>query len=106
MRNWLSSINVQPGFLDIVFQQITNFPNEWRQCNLVFDSMVIKKDTKWDNVSKKMIGTCDYGNGITMETAEIEATHVLLFMLVFLRGKWKWSIVYFFIHRINASMLS
>jgi len=104
MRNWLSSINAEPGFLSNVFEEISKFPLHLRQCNLVFDSMAIRKQLIWNKSKEKFIGMCEYGNNTTMEDSETPATEVLVFMLVSLTGKFKWPIAYFFINKISASI--
>lgn len=89
-----------------VFEEISKFPSQSRNCNLVFDSMAIHKQLIWDDCKKRYIGTCDYGNGITIEDTKGYATEVLAFMLVSLSGKWKWPIAYFLINKITATILS
>ncbi|EZA53521.1 THAP domain-containing protein, partial [Ooceraea biroi] len=72
-----------------------------RHCNLVFDSMAIRKQVLWNATSEQYVGLCDYGNGTSIEAANSEATEVLVFMLVSLRGTWKWPVGYF-VDKINA----
>lgn len=104
MRDWLSTINVNPGFLTIVFQEISKFSDKSRHCNLVFDSMSISKLPEWEQWKTDSVGTCDYGNGYTLGSTEECATQALVFMLVSLRGKWKWPIGYFYVNSITATM--
>lgn len=106
MRNWLTSIDAEPGFLNNVFEEISKFPPQSRNCNLVFDSMAIRKQLIWDKSKEKFIGMCDYGNDITIEDSETYASEVLVFMLVSLSGKWKWPVGYFFINKISSSIQS
>lgn len=87
MRNWLSSINAEPGFLSNIFEEISKFPLHLRNCNLVFDSMAMRKQLIWNKSKEKFIGMCDYGNNTTMEDSETPATEILVFMLVSLTGK-------------------
>lgn len=47
--------------------------------------------------NQKFIGFCDFGNEINIEGAEVLATEALGFILVGLKGNWKWPIGYFFI---------
>lgn len=103
IRNWISSIKAEPGFLIDVFKEILKFPEALRHCNLVFDS-AIWKQVLWDATSKKCVGLCDYGNGISIEHMENEATEVLVFMLVSLRGTWKWPVGYFFVNKITSAI--
>lgn len=72
-----------------VFQEISKFPEGSRHCNLVFDSMAIRKQMLWDATSEKFVGLCEYDNGVSIEATETEATEILVFMLVSLRGTWK-----------------
>jgi len=48
--------------------------------------MAIRKQVLWDPISQKFIGFCEYGNGVSVEAAETEATEALVFMLTSLRG--------------------
>lgn len=87
-----------------VFEKISKFPESSRHCNLVFDSMAIRKQVLWDATSEKFVGLCEYGNGLTIEAVETEATEVLVFMLVSLKDTWKWPVGYFFINKIIATV--
>lgn len=100
----MSSVNAEPGFLTNVLQEISKFPEGSRHCNLVFDSMAIRKQVLWDATCEKFVGLCDYGNEISIEASNSEATEVLVFMLVSIRGTWKWPIGYFFVNKINAAV--
>lgn len=104
MRNWLSGINAEPGFIPIVLEEISKFPQTSRNCNLVFNAMLIKNQTTWKQWETEFSGQCDYGNGYTLENTEGCATSVLVFMLVSLSGKWKWPIGHFFINSITSSV--
>lgn len=104
MRDWLSGVNAEPGFMSNVFEEIAKFPGTSRNCNLVFDAMSIKKQSLWEQWQTEFNGQCDYGNGYTLEDTEGYATSALVFMLVSLSGKWKWPVGYFFINSITASM--
>lgn len=53
---------------------------------------------------QKFIGFCEYGNGVSVEAAETEATEALVFMLISLRGTWKWPVGYFFVNKISATV--
>ncbi|RLU22643.1 hypothetical protein DMN91_004921 [Ooceraea biroi] len=63
--------------------------------------MAIRKQVLWNATSEQYVGLCDYGNGTSIEAANSEATEVLVFMLVSLRGTWKWPVGYF-VDKINA----
>jgi len=99
----MSSINAEPGFITDVFEEISKFPESLRHCNLVLDSMAIRKQVLWDATSEQFVGLCEYGNnGLSIEAADTEATEV--FMLVSLRGTWKWSVGYVFVNKITAAV--
>jgi len=85
-----------------VFEEISKFPESLRHCNLVLDSMAIRKQILWDATSEQFVGLCEYGNGLSIEAADTEATEVLVFMLVSLRDTWKWPVGYVFVNKITA----
>ena len=64
-----------------VFQEISKFPERSRHCNLISDFMAIRKQVLWDPISEKYVGFCEYGNGVSVEDTETEATEALVFML-------------------------
>lgn len=86
LRNWTMSVNAEPGFQRDVFSALKQLNDEDRDCNLVFDSMVIRKQVMWNKQCQKYIGYCNYGNELYLEGSDIEA---LVFMLVGINGKWK-----------------
>jgi len=69
-------------------------PHSDKDCNLVFDSMCIRKKILYDASEDKFLGYCDFG-GIQAEAQETPATEALVFMLVGLNGKWKHPIGYY-----------
>ena len=104
VRNWTSSTDAEPGFLTDVFTELRKLPLDDRDCNLVLDSMSIRKQIIWDVKNNKYVGFCDYGNELRLEGSEATASEVLVFMLVALKGKWKWPIGYFFVNKVNATI--
>lgn len=68
--------------------------------------MAIRQQLIWDEKEQKYIGFCDYGNSVTLENKDIEATEALVFMLLSLKRIWKWPIAYFFKHAMSATVLS
>ncbi|GAB1860441.1 THAP-type domain-containing protein [Camponotus japonicus] len=102
LRNWTMSVNAEPGFQRDVFSALKQLNDEDRDCNLVFDSMAIRKQVMWDKQCQKYIGYCNYGNELHLEGSDTVATEALVFMLVGINGKWKWPIGYFFIDKIKA----
>lgn len=87
-----------------VFKEISTFPEVTRHCHLVFDSMAIRHDVKWDDNAQKQMGYCDYGNKVTIQNKNKQASQALVFMLVSLRGTWKWPVGYFLVDAINATV--
>lgn len=55
IRNWISNIETNTGFLKNVLQEISNFPNDDKYCCLILDSMSIKKEIHWDRVNHKYL---------------------------------------------------
>jgi len=55
IRNWISNIDTNIGFLKNVLNEIANFPDEDKYCCLILDSMSIKKEIHWDRVNHKYI---------------------------------------------------
>lgn len=51
------------------------------------------------------VGFCDYGNYITLEDKMTLAKEALVFLLVSVKGKWKWPIAYFFKRAITKEIL-
>lgn len=89
LRNWTMSVNAEPGFQRDVFSALKQFNDEDRDCNLVFDSMAIRKQVMWDKQCQKYIGYCNYGNELHLEGSDTVATQALVIMLVGINGKWK-----------------
>ena len=105
LRNWLLSVNAEPGFFKEVFEAMKMFPNLDKDCTLMVDGMSIRKQLIWDTKSKSYLGFCDYGNDINLEPKKTEAKEALVMMVVGLRRRWKWPIGEFlkFI-RINMNL--
>lgn len=95
-------MNAEPGFISDVFKELSKLGPGDRDCNLVFDSMAIRKEIMWDMKGSQYIGFCDYGNNYSIEGSEVPATEVLVFMLVSLNSKWKWPIGYFFVNKLKS----
>jgi len=66
----------------------------------MLDAMSIKKAIQYDNSTGLSTGFVNLGDNI--EHGE-EATEVLVFMIVGLRGHWKAPVAYFFTHTLQAS---
>ena len=104
LRNWMSSINGEPGFQKEVFCALSKLNVEDRDCALIFDSMAIRKQVLWNSSKQKYVGYCDYGCDFSLEASDTVATEALVFMLVGLNHKWKWPIGYFFIAKVTATI--
>lgn len=53
IRNWLSNVDVNTGFLNDVVMEIGKFENDDKYCCLILDSMSIKKEVHWDKASNR-----------------------------------------------------
>lgn len=56
--------------------------------------MAIRQQLCWNETEHKFVGYCDYGNNYNIEENEIQVKEALVFMVVSLKGKWKWLIGY------------
>lgn len=63
--------------------------NDYKDCNLVLDGMAIKKQIIWDKKANTFVGFSDCGSQLDLEGNNMPATEVLVFMLINLKGKWK-----------------
>lgn len=64
IRNWISTIDCEPGFLEGVFSflKLDSTKNNWLQdCFLVYDSMAIKKQLVWEYDKGKHAGNVEIG---------------------------------------------
>jgi len=83
---------------------LEKIPDE--ECALIFDGMSIRQQLCWSQTENKFVGYCDYGNDLNFEKKETEAKEVLVFMLVNLKGKWKWLIAYFLKSKMSSIVLA
>lgn len=103
LRSYVASVDCEPGFLLNVLKSAALFEEVDRQCNLVIDEMKIKKATLWDRHKLKTYGFCDYGLNLKLESTSKIAKNALVFMLVSIKGKFKWPIAYFLTNSVNAT---
>jgi len=83
----LVSINqAKSGFLTEVFDTIAKFRDSYKNCNLVLDSIAIRKELLW-NSSSNIFVSCDYGNDLALEDPDVLATDLLAFLFVELSSK-------------------
>lgn len=73
---------------------------------MIFDSMSIRQQLLWSEQEGKLVGYVNYGNDIHIEGKDSLANESLVFMLVALNGKWKWSIAYFLKKSLSAATLA
>lgn len=106
IRHWTSAIHVKPGFFTQVLEILEKIPDEDKDCALIFDGMAIRQQLCWSQTENKFVGYCDYGNELNFEKKETEAKEVLVFMLVNLKGKWKWPIAYFLKNKMSSMVLA
>jgi hypothetical protein len=64
--------------------------------------MSIRRRVIWNDKDNIFVGYCDFGNDLQLDGNQVEATEVLVFMLISLNGKWKFSIGYFFQNKIQS----
>lgn len=102
IRNWLSNVECNPGFLTNVIQVASE--SKEREFCLVVDSMSIHKQTMFDN--DKFVGFCDYGKLVAEDTDTV-ASEALVFLLVPLKGpRVQYPIGYFLVNKISGRIQS
>ncbi|KAI5740131.1 hypothetical protein M8J76_000762 [Diaphorina citri] len=80
LANWISNVNVAPGFLKNVFDRLEQLPQDAKDCNLIIDGMAIRKQILWSHGDNKFVGYCDFGDA-QLEGHDVPATEALVFML-------------------------
>ena len=83
LRNWLLSVDSQPGFLRTVLDMVSKQGK--RDFSLVLDSMAIRKRSHFNTHQGVFEGFCNYG-GIVGEESNTLATEALVFLLVALKS--------------------
>lgn len=106
IRNWTSAVDAQPGFQSEVLRALNTLKDEDKDCCLIFDSMAIRQQLVWNAQQHRYEGFCDYGNNVNIENQDMECTEALVFMLVSLKGVWKWPVAYFLKHSMSAETLA
>ena len=100
LRNWLSNIDADPGFLTNVIEMAAS-SGEKDYC-LILDSMACRKQTIYEH--GKLLGFCDYG-GVVVGDRDALASEALVFILVPLKGSARQYIIgYFLVDKINAQV--
>lgn len=105
MRNWISNVNIDLGFQLKVLEVLSGLDEKEKDCCLIFDIMAIKQQIAWSGEKHKYIGFCDYGNSVSLENNDVEAMEALVFLLVSLKGAWKWPIAYFLVNKVSSTIL-
>ena len=110
MANWTSSIKCDPGFFEDVFREIrskTEKRKHQRDVTLVCDAMRIRSDIIYNHSVGTFDGFVDFGDDIIVndDQDDTPAKDALVFMLVSLRGNWKYPVGYVLIDGINAPTL-
>ena len=96
IRAWGASVDCSPGYLTNVIEMLgaTVAKKSWMSdVVLIVDAMSLRKGTVWDLVSKKYVGTVDYGTALP-ESPDNLATEALVFMIVGVSGHFKHPIAY------------
>lgn len=106
LRNWMSNVNAEPGFQLKVLEGLSKLDEKEKDCCLILDSMVIRQQITWNEEKHKYIGFCDYGNSVCFEHKDVEAQEALVFLLVSLKGAWKWPIAYFLTKKTSSTILA
>ena len=100
LRNWLSNVNAEPGFLTDVIDIAAK--SEDREYCLIVDSMSIRKQTIYQQGS--VSGFCDYG-GVLAEDRDRLASEALVFILVPFKGVSRQYIIgYFLVDKISSQV--
>lgn len=98
IRNWISNIECEPGFLSNVLDVCSNSGNV--DFSLVLDSMAIKTQSQYSNGS--FSGFCNYG-GIVAEDSEKLCSEALVFLLVPLGySNFQYPVGYFLVDKVNS----
>ena len=96
IRAWGASVDCSPGYLTNTIEMLgaAVAKKSWMSdVVLIVDAMSLRKGTVWDPVSKKYVGTVDYGTTLP-ESPDNLATEALVFMIVGVSGLFKHPIAY------------
>lgn len=101
----MSNVNVEPGFQVQVLEGLSKLDEKDKDCILILDSMAIRQQIIWSKEEHKYVGFCDYGNSVTLENIDVEAKEALVFLLVSIKGAWKWPVAYFLVNKVISTVL-
>lgn len=100
IRNWLSNIECEPGFLQNVIDICSH--NDIQDYSLVIDSMALMQQPSYSN--GVFTGYCDYG-GLIGEFSEKLCSEALVFLLVPLKfSQTQYPVGYFLVDKINSQI--
>ena len=108
IANWTSSVNCDPGFFIDVFKDLekkSKIDPFYKDAALMIDGMSIKSSTVYSSTAGRYEGFVDYGPHIIHKHDKKLATETLVFMLVGLRGHWKYPIGYFLCDKVTSDHL-
>ncbi|KYN26640.1 THAP domain-containing protein 9 [Trachymyrmex cornetzi] len=106
MRNWMSNVSAEPGFQLNVLQALAKLKEEEKDCSLIFDSMTVKHEIQWNEHNHSYSGFSNCGNNTSFGKKKVEAQEAVVFLLVSVKGIWKWPIAYFLVKKMSSTMLS
>src|SRR5688572_30786877 len=110
----MSSIDGQPGFFTQSFDLLkekcnSNDAVRYKDVNLMFDEMSVKKHLHFNHHENKIEGFVDLGvelNELELIKKDTEvATSALFLMAAGINGEWKLVIGYFLVNKLNANIL-
>ena len=98
IRNWLSNVDCEPGFLANVIDVCSK--SVCKNYSLVIDGMSIMRHTEYNN--NRLVGLCNYG-GIVAEDSDNVCSEVLVFLLVPLQySPLQYPVGYFFTKKLSS----
>ena len=108
IANWTSSVDCEAGFFIDVFRELKQkviSKSIKPECALFCDGMKIRSSVIYNKNTGSFEGFVNFGKDIVISEDDVIATEALVFMLVGLRGSWKYPIGYVLIASIDANNL-
>lgn len=106
ISSWYQNSNCNPGFTSEAFITIKRAAKKAARsgqkfvCNVVFDEIQVKNHIEWDDRNSKSIGYVEFGENDFKNN--VEATQILVFMVVCLNRSWKMPVGFFPIASVDA----
>ena len=97
ISNWTNSIDCQPGLFKDVFiylKEKSLIDENYKDCALVFDAIHLKSGLVYDHNRGTNEGFVNFGENVLGFDSDEVATEAMVFMLVGLRGHWKFPVGY------------